>query len=853
MMKTVMTAHTPVKEKIVNPLHSSKQHAVQAIREWLNKGDELDRCCACRSLAALADRDSVSALIKYLRDDDIDVCIDAAEALGVIGDDRAVVALLESLDHDPDGDVKTMVVGALGKLGGEQAVSRLLALAISPLEDDEWDDEESWDSSWDIQIAAVQALAQLRVSAAVPPLCDLLADNECQVDKSSLCNALAHIGGTGEQALVQKLCEDIPRERRRAAYALGINCTAMGARALGRALQDPEAEVRAAAANALASGNHGRYLSALLILLRDPSAEVRETALRVVDTLTDSAENLPVVQNIEWEKLLPLLDDNNPQVRTAALKTLYLQLRHHRIDKETEEHIQARIQVLLKDLHPAVSAAACPLAVMFNRSETREILLSLATNPQGDSAARQQAILALGQCGDISEDILMCLTEILNTEDSVVIFTALQALLTLHKQSDIACSDNKDTQSAPLEIIIAALQGDVIVPLISDKITEKVTGEKIAEVEAETQNKDASTDIDTTATTETTNDLVSPDTTEPVSTLDSIALSNAERARQLDTKKIQHSDDPPKLSPEEMETFQPYYDILQQQKSNRKKFTRKKTVNIAIEVRRLSARILGECSHPDVVKALTKTLYDENPEVQHEAISALAHITPGTAGITETLGPLTSFLHLGNMDLRIVSAKALGALGNLGSLPGLLDCLDDESQLVRNQAVLSVVQIIKTHITRSLNTDKPLAIANQQAQEETAKVEHALRSLIDRLDDTNVGVRKATALAIIELSTLLFVETLPIETLSAETLSTETMSAEILSDELRKEIVERLISSGFYSEGQQARDMAKVLRLLDPDTAGKRLVAILNSLPSSAERRIAMEMLEEIFQLPKAS
>ncbi len=819
MMKTVMTAHIPVKEKIVNSLHSSKQNAVQAIREWLNKGDELDRCCACRSLAALADHDSVSILIKYLRDDDIDVCIDAAEALGVIGDNRAVVALLESLDHDPDGDVKTMVVGALGKIGGEQAVSRLLELAIFPLEDDEWDDEESWDSSWDIQIAAVQALAQLRVSAAVQPLCDLLADNECQVDKSSLCNALAHIGGTGEQALVQKLGEDIPRERRRAAYALGINCTAIGARALGRALQDPEAEVRVAAADALASGNHGRYLNALLILLRDPSAEVRETALRVVSTLTGSVGNMPVVQHIEWEKFLPLLDDNSPQVRTAVLKTLYLQLHHHQLDKETEEYIQARIHALLKDLHPAVSAAACPLSVMFNSQKTREILLSLAMNLQGDSAARQQAILALGQCEDISEDILMCLTEMLNTEDSVVIFTTLQALLTLHMQGDIVVLDNKDTQSAPLEIIIAALQGDVIVPLVSDK-TAKV----------DAQDKEVSTDAEITTAT---NDPELPDTIEPVSTLDSIALGNAELARQLDTKKIQHSDDPPELPPEEMETFQPYYDILQQQKYNRKKFTRNKTVNIAIEVRRLSARILGEYSHPDVVKALTKTLYDKNPEVQYEAIAALAHITPDTAGITETLGPLASFLHLGNTDLRIVSAKALGALGNLGSLPGLLDCLNDESQLVRNQAVLSVVQIVKTHITRSLNTEKPLVVTSKQAQEETAEVEHVLRSLIDRLDDSTVGVRKTTALAITELGTLL--------------------SVEILSDELRREIVERLISSGFYSEGQQARDMAKVLRLLDPDTAGKRLVAILNSLPSSAERRIAMEMLDEIFQLPKSS
>ncbi|MCF6337113.1 MAG: HEAT repeat domain-containing protein [Gammaproteobacteria bacterium] len=814
-MKTVMTVNLTSNKTSEESFLFIRKKTVHTISQWLKKGDELDRCCACRSLGSLGDRDSVAVLIKHLRDDDIDVCIDAAEALGDIGDNRAVTALLESLNHDPDGDVKTMVVGALGKLGGEQAVSRLLELAISPPEDDEWDDEESWDSNWDIQIAAVQALAQLRVSAAVLPFCDLLADNECQVDRSSLFNALAHIGGTGEQVLVQKLNEDIPRERRRAAYALGINCTAMGARALGRALQDPEAEVRTAAADALASGKHRRYLSALLILLRDPEAEVRETVLRAVNTLTGSAGNISIIQNIEWEKLLPLLDDNSPQVRAAALKMLYLQLPHHRIDKEAEKYIQARIHALLKDPHPAVSAAACPLSVMFNSPKTRKTLLSLAMNLQGDSAVRQQAITALGQYGDTSEDILMCLTEILNTEDSVVLFTALQALLTLHMQGDSACPDNKNTQSAPLEIILAALQGDVIVPLVSDKIAD-----------ADAQGKEVS--AETATTTDTINDPEPPDTIEPVSTLDSIALGNAELARQLDTKKIRNADEAPELPPEEMETFQPYYDILQQQKSSRKKFTRNKTVNIAIEVRRLSARILGGCSQPDVVKALTQTLYDENPEVQHEAIAALAHINPDTPGITETLGPLTSFLHLGNTDLRIVSATALGALGNLGSLPGLLNCLDDESRLVRNQAVVSVAQRIKAYVTRSLNTDKPLAVARKQAQEEIADVEYALRSLVDCLDDSDVGVRKTTALTITELGTLL--------------------PTEILSDELHREIVERLIKSSFYCEGQQAKDMAKTLRLLDPNTAGKRLVSILDNLPSSAERRIAMEMLEEIFQ-----
>jgi len=818
MIKTFRIANTDSNKATEELLLSAKHNAVHTISQWLNEGDELDRCCACRSLGTLGDHDSVNTLAEHLRDEDIDVCIDAVEALGLIGDSRAVTSLLESLDHDPDGDVKTMVVKALGKLGGEQAISRLLALAIFPPEDDEWDDDESWDSNWDIQLAAIQALGQLRVNAAVTPFCDLLADNECPVDKSQLFNALAHIGGNGEQVLIKKLHEDAPRERRRAACALGINCSAIGARALGRALQDPEPEVRAAAADALASGKHGRYLNALLILLRDPSAEVRETALKAVNTLTNTIDDTLAVQNIELEKFLPLLDDTNALIRATVLKTLHRQLMHHRLDTETEEYLKTRVQERLEDPHPAVAAAACPLTVMLHGPKTKDSLLSLATNPQGDSVVRQQAIIALGQYGNTSEEVLMSLTEVLNTEDTVILFSALQALLALHRPDDISDNkDNKDTLPTPLAIILAALRGEVI--------TSPVTGEKTTETD--TQDK-TSTIREMTTDVDAINDPESLDTIAPTSTLDSIALGNAEQAQQLETNKARHDEKPPELSPEEMETFQPYYDILEQQKYNRKKFTRKKTINIPNEVRRLSARILGECSQPDVVKALTQTIYDPNPEIQYEAIAALARITPDTPGITETLGPLTSFLHLGNLDLRLVSAKALGALGNLGSLPGLLHCLNDESLLVRNQAVLSITQIVKTYITRSSNTATPLTVTSKQSQKENADVEQALLSLVDCLDDCDATVRKSVALAISELSTLL--------------------STEKLSAKLRQDIIEHLITAGFSNEGQQAKDMAKTLRQLDPGTAGHRLVPILNNLPTSSERRIAMEMLVEIFQ-----
>ncbi len=70
----------------------------------------------------------------------------------------------------------------------------------------------------------------------------------------------------------------------------------------------------------------------------------------------------------------------------------------------------------------------------------------------------------------------------------------------------------------------------------------------------------------------------------------------------------------------------------------------------------------------------------------------------------------------------------------------------------------------------------------------------------------------------------------------------------IKSDELRQEIVARLIRAGFDDEGGQARAIGSVLRTVDSALAGEGLVKELKTLPSSAERRFAIEMLEEVFR-----
>ncbi len=436
---------------------ADKQDVVQALRRLLNKGDELDRCCACRSLGVLGSSDALQELVEHLRDDDIDVCIDAAESLGLLGDPAAVAPLIESLHNDPDGEIRVSVVEALGRLGGEQAIAALLSLLISVPEDTDWDDDDAWDSNWDVQRKAVQALGYQRVAEAVAPLTALLDEEDAQVDETDTLLALARIGDAGEEVVIQRLQNGATRERRRAAHALGQPCSPTGARALGRALQDPEPEVRAVAAEALANNGQGRYLGALLLLLRDPADEVREIALKMAGKLSSQ-----VNAELDVQQLLPLLGDPSARVRAAALHAL-----QGHLPDELDSETQARMVGLLSDAEPMVAAAAIPHAPRLENPDVDGILLGLLADEQRDPAVRQQAALALGNRPQTSEEVLTALDNAINDQEPVVRWAALQGLMACHKkQPDTATLDTENQAetenecAAPLARILAALHGE---------------------------------------------------------------------------------------------------------------------------------------------------------------------------------------------------------------------------------------------------------------------------------------------------------------------------------------------------------------------------------------------------------
>lgn len=107
----------------------------------------------------LISQGDVTGLIEALNyEDDANIRLAAASALGKVGDTEAVEPLINALDDQ--GAVKEVAVLSLGEIGDTRAVDAL----ISVLREDDWE----------ICSSAAKALGKIGDPRAIQPLTDLL-------------------------------------------------------------------------------------------------------------------------------------------------------------------------------------------------------------------------------------------------------------------------------------------------------------------------------------------------------------------------------------------------------------------------------------------------------------------------------------------------------------------------------------------------------------------------------------------------------------------------------------------------------------------------------------------------------
>jgi len=164
--------------------------AIWGMPEVFKLGNESQdvRKDAAEALGKIGDARAVEPLIAALRDTDSEVCRSAAGALEQIGDARAVEPLIAALG-DEDASVRGAAAGALGEIGPEAGVVPALIQALG----DE-DKNVRWHAAWALKIGP-------EAREAVPALIQALED-EYEPLRGAAAGALRTITGQdfGEDA-----------------------------------------------------------------------------------------------------------------------------------------------------------------------------------------------------------------------------------------------------------------------------------------------------------------------------------------------------------------------------------------------------------------------------------------------------------------------------------------------------------------------------------------------------------------------------------------------------------------------------------------------------------------------------
>ena len=272
----------------------------------------------------------VQALLKSTHCGIYDPRLNAARALGELGDRRAVPALVHAL-HDPERNVREEVIHALGSLGDDRAVgplSRMLAHA--------WAERNRFHSVWAlarmntdtswmglidnlhlldhsrVYTEALRVLVEARQRRAIPKLLKMMESGVS--DYALTGRALRLLGHTGlAEEMLELLKHPHCWERQIAVETLAGFGDERAVEPVIEALADDDCEVRASAVRALGHLGDTKAVQPLVDVLDDPEHWVAAEAVHSLEYLGD-VRAVP--------HLTPLLEHDSGSIRVAARQAL---------------------------------------------------------------------------------------------------------------------------------------------------------------------------------------------------------------------------------------------------------------------------------------------------------------------------------------------------------------------------------------------------------------------------------------------------------------------------------------------------------------------------------------------------
>ena len=646
-----------------------KTAARDILGEILTSGVDVHRCAAARALGEIAAPGASGLLRKALLDEDPDVRTDAAEALARLADPDCAEALMENLVGDPEPDVKKAALRGLVKMRHAPVIGLLRKLAVSRTEEIVWDEDEfyteGWDSWVDLQLLAIQGLAELGAVEGVPDILKAMADEFGQDLTEPGTRALARLGAPGAEALGILLESDAVRLRRRVADAVAACDNPHAAPLIERMLKDTAPAVRQIAALGLDPAD-----PRLEPMFDDPDAKVRASIVH------HAGASFP-------QKVAGLVDDPEPAVRIQVFRIIAA--RPELFGGEEEELADALKRAIAGEAK-AASAAAIALVALKGEEGIRGMPSALL-NAEKPLEFRLGLIEALKRAGPVAVPHLLCAA---GDDNRRIRLNALTAVV------DFAANDPIWPNAAG-EGLLAALNGELVVPP-DEPQQEGAPREATAEAE-ETPDKGE-------AEAEEVPDLAAPVADVQDSTLDSIISGGG-------TETTEEAPEPEAFELDEQ--AQRLIRLAEQRKMAKRKVSLEVEVAPHLDVRRFAATLLGEVVNPDVTEALLAVLDDDDAELREAALSSLVQHGERTGRLPDhAAGPLLALATAGDegdggTELRVLALRALGRVEGEEAEAVLRQHLADPDPLLRVEAVRALGNrgIADRQVEQCLEDDYP--------------------------------------------------------------------------------------------------------------------------------------------------
>jgi len=261
--------------------------AVEPLLEMLrSESGETTKAAIIDALAFVPDQRALGPLIEMLAARAPALRLVAARTLGRLRSPEAAVPLKQAL-NDNDMNVRLEAAEALSYLGASGETVRTVPFLLEVLRS----------KPANMRQRAASILGRVADPRSAPELARALNDEDQEVRKVAE-DALAKLRSGAEEPVIRALKAKSPAVRRAAARILGKIGSSHVIDPLIEAMNDADSSLRAEAASALRLAGDQRALTPLIAALADPNAPVRKNAATALATLGDERIVKPLLASM---------------------------------------------------------------------------------------------------------------------------------------------------------------------------------------------------------------------------------------------------------------------------------------------------------------------------------------------------------------------------------------------------------------------------------------------------------------------------------------------------------------------------------------------------------------------------